>query len=83
MFDPATDYKQTQRELYASNAAGWDKWAEALADQAERLNLPLIEAADIRAGMAVLDLASGAGEPALTAAQAVGASGQVTATDLF
>lgn len=82
MADPTTAYKQTQRELYAGNAAGWDKWAEALADQAERLNLPLIEAGGIEAGMDVLDLASGAGEPALTAAQAVGPSGHVTATDL-
>jgi len=70
MVDPTTDYKRTQRELYAGNAAGWDKWAEALADQAECLNLPLIEAGDIKASMEVLDLASGAGEPALTAAQA-------------
>lgn len=82
MADPVTAYKQTQRELYDGNAAGWDKWAEALADQAERLNLPLIEAGGIEAGMDVLDLASGAGEPALTAARAVGPSGHVTATDL-
>ncbi len=83
MVDPVTTaYKQSQLELYAGNAAGWDKWAEVLADQAERLNLPLIEAGGIATGMDVLDLASGAGEPALTAARTVGPTGHVTATDL-
>ena len=79
--DPA-EYKQGQRDLYAGNAAGWDKWAEALAEQAERLNAPLIDAAGIGPGSRVLDLASGAGEPALTAARQAEASGHVTATDL-
>ncbi|MCG8695349.1 MAG: methyltransferase domain-containing protein [Minwuiales bacterium] len=79
--DPA-EYKQGQRDLYAGNAAGWDKWAEALAEQAERLNAPLIDAAGIGPGSRVLDLASGAGEPALTAARRAEASGHVTATDL-
>jgi ubiquinone/menaquinone biosynthesis C-methylase UbiE len=36
----------------------------------------------MREGMRVLDLASGAHEPALTLARAVGPTGQVTATDL-
>ncbi len=60
----------------------WNAQADVIADMAERMNRPLIEAADIRAGQDVLDLASGAGEPALAIAREVGARGFVTATDL-
>src|SRR5690606_2241998 len=49
---------------------------------AEPLNRPLIEAAQVRSGARVLDLASGAGEPAIPIARAVGPSGEVVATDL-
>lgn len=60
---------------------GWDRWADRMAQQAEGLNRPLIEAAGVQPGDTVLDLASGAGEPALSVAQAVGPSGRVVATD--
>ena len=76
------DYKKRQLEIYQSNADGWEQWAAAVADQAESFNQPLIAAAGIAEGHKVLDLASGAGEPALSAAKAVGAKGHVTATDL-
>ncbi len=75
------DYKKRQLDFYESNAAGWEKWAAAVADQAEGFNRPLIDAAAIGAGTRVLDLASGAGEPALSAARAVGSGGLVTASD--
>ena len=78
----AEDYKQGQKDLYAANAPGWEKFAESLADQAEALNVPLIEATGVSEGDAVLDLACGAGEPAVTAARYVGQEGRVTATDL-
>ncbi len=76
------DYKQRQAEFYAANAAGWERWAEAVAPQAEGFNVPLLDAAGVAPGDRVLDLASGAGEPALTVAKRVGPSGHVTATDL-
>jgi SAM-dependent methyltransferase len=60
----------------------WDHWAERVERMARRFNEPLIEAARIEPGMRVLDLASGAGEPALTIARAVGADGSVVASDL-
>jgi SAM-dependent methyltransferase len=46
------------------------------------MNAPLVEAAALEPGLRVLDLASGAGEPALQIARAVGPIGRVTATDL-
>ena len=80
---PATDndYYDWQHAYWADNAAEWEKWAEIVAPQAEGFNRPLIDAAGIGAGGRVLDLACGAGEPALTAAAAVGAGGHVTASD--
>ncbi len=60
----------------------WTRWAERVERMARRFNQPLIDAADIAPGMRVLDLASGAGEPALTIARTVGASGRVVASDL-
>jgi len=76
------DYKKRQREFYDSNAGGWDVWAVSVAEQSEGFNNPLIEAAGIVEGAKILDLASGAGEPALTIARLVGEGGHVTASDL-
>jgi len=42
----------------------------------------LVDYADPKPGMQVLDLASGTGEPAITLARRIGPEGQVTATDL-
>jgi len=42
----------------------------------------LVEYAALQAGMQILDLASGTGEPAITLARRIGPGGQVTATDL-
>ncbi len=76
------DYRKRQREFYQSNAVGWDVWAASVAEQSEGFNNPLIEAAGVAEGMKILDLASGAGEPALTVARLVGPAGHVTASDL-
>ncbi len=70
------------RADWARRGRHWDKRADELAEQAAHMNEPLIEAADIQAGQRVLDLATGAGEPALTVARLVGEAGRVFATDL-
>jgi len=75
--------KDEVKRNWAIRAPAWNQWAERVEKMARRFNEPLIEAADITPGMRVLDLASGAGEPALTIARTVGAEGQVTATDLL
>jgi ubiquinone/menaquinone biosynthesis C-methylase UbiE len=74
--------KRRQLDFYRTVAPSWEEWAEAIAPDAESCNLPLLEAAALAPAERVLDLASGAGEPALAAARAVGDSGHVTATDL-
>ncbi|MCZ6859888.1 MAG: class I SAM-dependent methyltransferase [Alphaproteobacteria bacterium] len=76
------DYRKRQREFYESNAGGWDVWAASVAEQSDSFNNPLIAAAGITEGMKILDLASGAGEPALSVARLVGPTGHVTASDL-
>ncbi|BAI71892.1 menaquinone biosynthesis methyltransferase [Azospirillum sp. B510] len=57
-----------------------------MADLADKLNRPLLDAAGLAAGLAegrrLLDLASGAGEPALSAARRAGPDGLVVGSDL-
>ena len=80
------DAIKRETELVRADWAGrgrhWDRRADEIAEQAARVNAPLIEAADIAPGQQVCDIATGAGEPALSVASLVGAEGRVFATDL-
>jgi SAM-dependent methyltransferase len=60
----------------------WRRWREPFAVQTASLTQALVAAARIESGQRVLDLASGAGEPALTLARLVAPEGHVTATDV-
>ena len=70
------------RADWAARGRHWDRRADEIAEQAARMNAPLIEAAAIAPGQRVCDIASGAGEPALSVAALVGGEGRVFATDL-
>ena len=70
------------RADWAARGRHWDRRADEIAEQAARMNAPLIEAAAIAPGQRVCDIATGAGEPALSVAALVGADGRVFATDL-
>jgi SAM-dependent methyltransferase len=59
-----------------------EKWKAKSAAMGKAVTEALVEYAAPRAGMRVLDLASGTGEPAISIAMRVGAQGQVTALDL-
>ncbi|MCC6191191.1 MAG: methyltransferase domain-containing protein [Anaerolineales bacterium] len=76
-------YKAQQRRQWGATATGWGKWGPML-EQAygQRLSEGLVRLAGIQPGQRVLDIATGYGEPALTAARRVGPAGQVVATDL-
>ena len=80
------DAIKRETELVRADWAGrgrhWDRRSDEIAEQAARMNAPLIEAADIAPGQKVCDIATGAGEPALSVAALVGAEGRVYATDL-
>jgi SAM-dependent methyltransferase len=62
--------------------AGWRMRHPGFVIQLREMADAVIQAAGIRPGAQVLDLASGTGQPALTIAQLVGPKGHVTATDL-
>jgi SAM-dependent methyltransferase len=79
--EAAPDKDQT-RDYWRERGVYWDRTADGIADIADRLNQPLLDAVGIERGQRVLDLASGAGEPALSIARRVGPDGRVTATDL-
>src|SRR5258708_3851511 len=62
--------------------AAWRKWHAQIAVFTHGATEGILEAAHLRPGMRVLDLASGVGDPALSVATEVAPSGRVTATDL-
>jgi SAM-dependent methyltransferase len=84
--DPAK--MQTIREhlreewIGEKTVAGWRKWHAQIAAFTRGATEAILEAAQLRPGLRVLDLASGVGDPALSIAAVVAPSGRVTATDL-
>jgi SAM-dependent methyltransferase len=77
-------FKQQVAQDWAGDetAAAWQKYFPQLREQMAAVTNALVEAAQPRAGMLVLDLASGNGEPALSLGRRVAPDGRVTATDL-
>ncbi len=69
------------RKWDANSAAAWHKWFHIIEDGAQGLSDRMVELAAIGPGARVLDVASGLGEPAVTAARRAGPDGQVLATD--
>ena len=63
-------------------AEGWEKWWKTIEVGADNVSHRLIELAEIKSGSRVLDIATGIGDPAITAARKVGSSGRVLATDI-
>lgn len=81
MLDPEK-FKSAQRQGWDSVAEGWKKWWKVIEEGAQPVSDRLVELAGIKQGHRVLDVATGIGEPAVTAARKVGPSGKVTAIDL-
>lgn len=73
--------KDDQKRDWNAAAAGWKKWWPIFEAAAQPVSDRLIELAGVKPGSRVLDIATGNGEPAVTAARRVGASGKVIATD--
>jgi ubiquinone/menaquinone biosynthesis C-methylase UbiE len=74
--------KDAMRQQWTANAVGWRALQAQHAITSRAATDLIVEAAQVRPGMHVLDVASGSGEPCLTLAERVGLDGQVTATDL-
>ena len=80
-FDPAK-YKATTREQWQSAAAAWNAWGPTLRAWLGPATEVVLDMAGIGPGDRVLDVAAGAGDQTLQAAQRVGPSGHVLATDI-
>jgi SAM-dependent methyltransferase len=80
-FDPVA-FKAAQRADWQVAASGWRTWHEVLEAGGEIVSRTLVEQAGIGPGDTVLDVATGYGEPALTAARLVAPTGWVVATDI-
>jgi enediyne biosynthesis protein CalE5 len=94
-YQTESDY-QTDRDGSTSYCKCWDsvsdgyrKWWKKIEghgkneenEGAQKVSLRLLELAEIRPGHTVLDIATGYGEPAISAAQCVGSKGYVLAID--
>jgi ubiquinone/menaquinone biosynthesis C-methylase UbiE len=80
-FDP-NQFKTDQRQGWNSVAQGWKEWWQPIERGSQKLSRRLVELAEIKPGQRVLDIATGIGEPAMTAAKVVGTGGRVLATDI-
>ncbi len=70
------------KQEWNSVAPAWQKWWKTIERGTEGVSRRLVELAKIKPGSRVLDIATGMGEPALTAANLVGKSGRVLGTDI-
>ncbi len=76
-------FKEAQRKSWDSVAIGWQKCWKTFEKDAQNLSNHLVELAKINSSSKVLDIATGIGEPAITAAKKVGSgNGHVLATDI-
>jgi len=74
--------REGQRRLWDGVSPGWQRWQRAFESGARPVTEALLALAGIHPGQTVLDLGCGVGEPALSAARAVGESGRVVGVDL-
>jgi SAM-dependent methyltransferase len=80
-FDPVR-YKETTRDQWQTAAEAWHRWTPAIQAWLGPASERMLDMAGVTEGDDVLDVAAGAGEPAITAAKRVGSSGSVLATDI-
>lgn len=80
-FDAAR-YKETTRAQWQAAAAAWNRWTPTLRIWLGPATETMLDLARIGPGDRVLDVAAGAGEPAISAAKRVRPTGSVLATDI-
>ncbi len=77
-----SELKERERANWSSAAEGWRRRDDLLRTGAQPVTRRMLELAGIQPSSRLLDIASGTGEPAISAAQLVTESGQVVGTDL-
>jgi SAM-dependent methyltransferase len=80
-FDAAR-YKETTRQQWQAAANAWNDWGPFLRKWLGDATELMLDLAGVTAGSKVLDVAAGAGDQTLQAAERVGAGGYVLATDI-
>ena len=80
-FNP-DEFKAQQRQMWNNAAAGWQTWWETIERGAQKVSDKIVQLAEIKQGDRVLDIATGIGEPAVTAARKVMPNGKVVAIDI-
>jgi ubiquinone/menaquinone biosynthesis C-methylase UbiE len=82
-------FKIAQRQRWDSVAEGWKEWWQTVEVAAQKVSDRLVELAQIKPGQKVLDIATGIGEPAITAIRKlagygnnIDGTGYVLATDV-
>jgi SAM-dependent methyltransferase len=80
-FDAVT-YKRTTRAQWEEAAAAWHAWGPTLEEWLGEATEAMLDAAAVRTGARVLDVAAGAGGQSLAAARRVEPTGEVLATDI-
>ncbi len=78
----AAKYKNAQREQWNKDGAAWRRWTPTLERWYGVATRQMLDLARTQPGQRILDVAAGAGEPAVSAAERVGPSGYVLATDI-
>jgi ubiquinone/menaquinone biosynthesis C-methylase UbiE len=76
------EFKAQQRQMWDNAAAGWQTWWETIERGAQKVSDKIVQLAEIKQGDRVLDIATGIGEPAVTAAKKVMPNGKVVAIDI-
>lgn len=78
----AEAFKRTTAQSWQRAAAAWHHWSPTIRAWLGPVSEVMLDLARVGPGDRVLDVAAGAGEPALTAAARVGPTGHVLATDI-
>lgn len=81
VFD-AEAYKRSQHDQWNKDAAAWHRWGPTLQTWFSGVTQKMLDLAQVAPGQRILDIATGAGEPALSTAERLGPQGEVLATDL-
>jgi ubiquinone/menaquinone biosynthesis C-methylase UbiE len=79
-YDPA-QYKQDQKRSWDELAEGWIRWESVFERGAGQATQRLLELGGVGPGQSVLDIATGLGEPAISAARVTGPRGRVIGID--
>jgi enediyne biosynthesis protein CalE5 len=71
-----------QRDNWNDLSGAWDKWYDVFEAGAAPVTSALLERGGVRPGAAVVDIGSGTGEPAISAARLAGEPGHVRGVDV-